>query len=137
MSQHLGRRAFVVLLVIGGAVAVVLTCPPRPGREIDGVFVAALLTVVGYSINDSVVVFDRIREQLASRVKEPLAAAASDACLETIPRTVTTGLGALFILVALYVLGGARPVPARSGHGDGLAGPGGSELREPGSRVRR
>lgn len=76
------------------------------GREIDGVFVAALLTVVGYSINDSVVVFDRIREQRASRVKEPLAAVANDACLQTIPRTINTGLGALFILAALYLLGG-------------------------------
>jgi SecD/SecF fusion protein len=76
------------------------------GRDIDGVFVAALLTVIGYSINDSVVVFDRIREQRASRVKEPLATVANDACLQTIPRTINTGLGALFILVGLYVLGG-------------------------------
>lgn len=76
------------------------------GREIDGVFVAALLTVVGYSINDSVVVFDRIREQRAARAQESLAVVANDACLQTIPRTINTGLGALFILVALYVLGG-------------------------------
>jgi SecD/SecF fusion protein len=76
------------------------------GREIDGVFVAALLTVVGYSINDSVVVFDRIREQRVARAQESLAVVANDACLQTIPRTINTGLGALFILVALYVLGG-------------------------------
>ena len=76
------------------------------GKELDGVFLAALLTVIGYSINDSVVVFDRIREQRRSRRGEPLAAVANDACLQTIPRTINTGLGALFILVALYVLGG-------------------------------
>jgi SecD/SecF fusion protein len=76
------------------------------GRDIDGVFVAALLTVIGYSINDSVVVFDRIREQRASRAREPLATVANDACLQTIPRTINTGLGALFILAGLYVLGG-------------------------------
>jgi SecD/SecF fusion protein len=76
------------------------------GRDIDGVFVAALLTVIGYSINDSVVVFDRIREQRASRAREPLATVANDACLQTIPRTINTGMGALFILVGLYVLGG-------------------------------
>jgi SecD/SecF fusion protein len=76
------------------------------GREVDGVFVAALLTVVGYSINDSVVVFDRIREQRAARAREPLAQVANEACLQTIPRTINTGLGALFILVALYILGG-------------------------------
>ena len=76
------------------------------GKDIDGVFIAALLTVIGYSINDSVVVFDRIREQRALRPKEPLARVANEACLQTVPRTINTGLGALFILVALYLLGG-------------------------------
>lgn len=76
------------------------------GKEIDGVFIAALLTVIGYSINDSVVVFDRIREQRRARSREPLEVVANDAALQTIPRTINTGLGALFILVALYLLGG-------------------------------
>ena len=76
------------------------------GKAADGVFLAALLTVIGYSVNDSVVIFDRIRELRRSRPKEPLTAVANDACLQTVPRTVNTGLGALFILVALYVLGG-------------------------------
>ena len=76
------------------------------GKEIDGVFVAALLTVIGYSINDSVVVFDRIREQRRARAKESLSAVANDAALQTVPRTINTGLGTLFILFALYFLGG-------------------------------
>ena len=76
------------------------------GKTLDGVFLAALLTVIGYSINDSVVVFDRIRELRRSRTKEPLLEVANDACLQTVPRTINTGLGALFILVALYALGG-------------------------------
>ncbi|MDP8975236.1 MAG: protein translocase subunit SecD [Actinomycetota bacterium] len=76
------------------------------GKTLDGVFLAALLTVIGYSINDSVVVFDRIREQRRARRREPLAAVANDACLQTVPRTINTGLGAIFILVALYLLGG-------------------------------
>ncbi len=76
------------------------------GKTLDGIFLAALLTVIGYSINDSVVVFDRIREQRRARGREPLVSVANDACLQTIPRTVNTGLGALFILVALYALGG-------------------------------
>jgi SecD/SecF fusion protein len=76
------------------------------GKPLDGVFLAALLTVIGYSVNDSVVVFDRIRERLRARTSEPLAQLANDACLQTIPRTVNTGLGALFILAALFVLGG-------------------------------
>ena len=76
------------------------------GKELDGVFLAALLTVVGYSINDTVVVFDRIREHRATRKSGSFESVANVACLQTIPRTVNTGLGALFILVALYILGG-------------------------------
>src|SRR5215216_4124380 len=76
------------------------------GKPLDGMFLAALLTVIGYSVNDSVVVFDRIRERLRSRTREPLDRLANDACLQTIPRTVNSGLGALFILAALFVLGG-------------------------------
>lgn len=76
------------------------------GKRIDGVFLAALLTVIGYSINDSVVVFDRIREQWRLRVRDSFSAVVNDACLQTIPRTINTGLGALFILAALFVLGG-------------------------------
>ena len=76
------------------------------GKEIDGVFIAGLLTVIGYSINDSVVVFDRIRERRRERTREPLERIANDAALQTVPRTINTGLGALFILFALYFLGG-------------------------------
>src|SRR6185437_6607109 len=76
------------------------------GKPIDGVFLAALLTVIGYSVNDSVVVFDRVRELLGRRGSEPLATVANDACLQTVPRTVNTGMGALFILAALTLLGG-------------------------------
>ena len=76
------------------------------GKTLDAVFLAALLTVIGYSINDSVVVFDRIRELRRARPREPLADVANDACLQTVPRTINTGLGALFILMALYLLGG-------------------------------
>jgi len=53
-----------------------------------------------------VVVFDRIRERLRSRTRELLARLVNEACLQTIPRTVNTGLGALFILAALFILGG-------------------------------
>jgi SecD/SecF fusion protein len=76
------------------------------GKPLDGVFLAALLTVVGYSVNDSVVVFDRIRERRRAPTREPLATLANTACLQTLPRTVATGLGAVFILAALFVLGG-------------------------------
>lgn len=76
------------------------------GKTYDGVFLASLLTVIGYSVNDSVVIFDRIREQRRARPDEALVDTINDSCLQTVPRTINTGLGALFILVALWLLGG-------------------------------
>jgi SecD/SecF fusion protein len=76
------------------------------GRPVDGVFLAAVLTVIGYSVNDTVVVFDRIRELVRDTSRRVgFAALANLGCLQTVPRTVNTGLGALFVLVALAVLG--------------------------------
>jgi SecD/SecF fusion protein len=77
------------------------------GKPIDGVFLAAVLTVIGYSVNDTVVVFDRVRELLRSSRRESFAHVANLACLQTIPRTVNTGIGAVFILAALTLLGGS------------------------------
>lgn len=76
------------------------------GKTFDGVFLAALLTVIGYSINDTVVIFDRVRERRSAEPKRPLPALANEAVIQTLPRTFNTGLGALFILVALFALGG-------------------------------
>jgi SecD/SecF fusion protein len=76
------------------------------GKTFDGVFLASLLTVIGYSVNDSVVIFDRIREQMKLRPDDPVELVANDACLQTVPRTINTGLGAMLILISLYVLGG-------------------------------
>ncbi|WP_369360902.1 protein translocase subunit SecD [Streptomyces sp. cg2] len=76
------------------------------GKPVDGVFLAALLTVIGYSVNDSVVVFDRVRELRAGARRTPFPELADDAVLQTVPRTVNTGMGALFILAALAALGG-------------------------------
>jgi SecD/SecF fusion protein len=76
------------------------------GKPVDGVFLAALLTVIGYSVNDTVVVFDRVRERWARARGVPFAQVVNRAVLQTLPRTVNTGLGAVFILSALAVLGG-------------------------------
>lgn len=76
------------------------------GKPVDGVFLAALLTVIGYSVNDSVVVFDRVRDLGRVDRAAPFAAVANRALLQTLPRTVNTGMGAAFILTALAVLGG-------------------------------
>ncbi|MGW5698794.1 protein translocase subunit SecF, partial [Streptomyces asiaticus] len=74
------------------------------GKPIDGVFLAALLTVIGYSVNDSVVLFDRVRELLGRDRATPLPRLTNQAILQTLPRTVNTGMGAAFILTALAVL---------------------------------
>ncbi|WP_455753941.1 protein translocase subunit SecF [Streptomyces longwoodensis] len=77
------------------------------GKPVDGVFLAALLTVIGYSVNDSVVLFDRVRELVRKAPEVPLADTVDRAVLQTLPRTVNTGMGAAFILTALALLGGS------------------------------
>jgi SecD/SecF fusion protein len=77
------------------------------GKPVDGVFLAALLTVIGYSVNDSVVLFDRVRELARRGPGAPFSGTVNQAILQTLPRTVNTGMGAAFILTALAVLGGS------------------------------
>lgn len=76
------------------------------GKPVDGVFLAALLTVIGYSVNDSVVLFDRVRELERRGPGLPFSGVVNRAILQTLPRTVNTGMGAAFMLTALAVLGG-------------------------------
>lgn len=76
------------------------------GKPIDGVFLAAVLSIIGLAVNDTIVVFDRIREHTGENRKRSLRAVVNEAILQTIPRTINTGLGAMFILAALAVLGG-------------------------------
>ena len=75
-------------------------------KPIDGIFLAAVMTIIGLSVNDTVVVFDRVRERWRGSHEQDFASVANKAAVETMPRTVNTGLGAMFILAALAVLGG-------------------------------
>jgi SecD/SecF fusion protein len=77
------------------------------GKPIDGVFLAAVLSIIGLAVNDTIVVFDRIREHTRENRKRPLREVVNEAILQTVPRTVNTGLGAMFILAALAFLGGS------------------------------
>ncbi|GLZ32135.1 protein translocase subunit SecDF [Lentzea sp. NBRC 105346] len=99
---RLGVATVVALLT---DIAVLIGVFAWLGKTADGVFLAALLTVIGYSVNDSVVVFDRLRELRGSRLKAPYPQVVSSAVLQTVPRTVNTGIGVLFVLAALLVLG--------------------------------
>ena len=76
------------------------------GRTFDGVFLASVLSIIGLAVNDTIVVFDRIREHASELRNRPLRETINEAILMTIPRTVNTGLGAMFILGALAFLGG-------------------------------
>jgi len=75
--------------------------------EITLATVAALLTIVGYSLNDTIVVFDRVRENLRKKRKEPYAQTLNRSINETLPRTVLTSGTTLMALLSLCVLGGA------------------------------
>lgn len=77
------------------------------GWEIDALFLTAILTVVGYSVSDTVVVFDRIRENLRRTRGESFNVIASRSIIETAARSVGTGITTLLTLVAILVLGGA------------------------------
>lgn len=72
----------------------------------DLAIIAALLTIVGYSLNDTVVVFDRVRENLIKYKKRPLKEVLTLSINETLSRTVMTSVTTLLALVALFVLGG-------------------------------
>jgi SecD/SecF fusion protein len=75
--------------------------------EIDQAFVAAILTVIGYSINDSVVVFDRVREFLAlKKSTEDTATVVNNALNDTLSRTLITGMSTIFVLLILFIFGG-------------------------------
>lgn len=76
--------------------------------DIDQHFVAAILTVVGYSINDTVVVFDRLREYLgmSNRKKDDIGETVNLAVNRTLSRTVVTSLTVIFVLAVLFVFGG-------------------------------
>lgn len=74
--------------------------------EINSSFIAAILTVVGYSINDTIVIFDRIRENLRSKRKEDYATLVNRSILQSLNRSINTVLTCVFALVALLVFGG-------------------------------
>ena len=76
------------------------------GVEIDALFVTAILTVIGFSVHDTIVVFDRIRENLR-RERGDFETIVNHSILETLARSINTSLTVLLTLLALYLFGGA------------------------------
>jgi preprotein translocase subunit SecF len=77
------------------------------GWEVDALFVTALLTVIGFSVQDTIVVFDRIRENTPKRRGEPFEVIVTRSLLETLHRSLVTQLNAMFVLIAILLFGGA------------------------------
>jgi len=75
--------------------------------EIDQSFIAAILTVIGYSVNDSVVVFDRVREFLPLHRKRSPHEVLNMALNDTLSRTLNTGMTSILVLIAMFFFGGA------------------------------
>ncbi len=77
------------------------------GVEIDALFITGLLAVVGYSINNTVVVFDRVRENVSRHTRSQFAETVNDSLIETLGRCLNSALTTLFVLLALLLFGGA------------------------------
>jgi preprotein translocase SecF subunit len=75
--------------------------------EIDALFVTAMLTVIGFSVHDTIVVFDRIRENRARHAGEPFAEIVNHSILQTFARSIMTSFTVVLTLLSLYLFGGA------------------------------
>lgn len=76
------------------------------GVQIDAMFITGMLTVVGYSINNTVVVFDRIRENASKGVSKDFAVTVNSSILETLARSLNTSITTLFVILAIFLFGG-------------------------------
>ena len=76
------------------------------GVEIDSLFVTAVLTVIGFSVHDTIVVFDRIRENLKRSPSDPFDKVVNDSILQTLDRSLNTSLTVILVLLALLLFGG-------------------------------
>ena len=96
-----------LLLVLGfGAITGVLL-----GWEVDALFLTAVLTVAGFSLQDTIVLFDRMRENIARRPFEKIDLIANRSIVETIHRSLVTQLNAMFVMVAILLFGGVSIRP--------------------------
>ncbi len=81
------------------------------GWEADALFLTAILTVIGFSVQDVIVVFDRIRENIPRHRGEPFEMIVNRSVLETVHRSLATQLNAMFVMIAILLFGGASIKP--------------------------
>ncbi|MDZ7672127.1 MAG: protein translocase subunit SecF [Halanaerobiales bacterium] len=101
------RFAIVAIITLMHDVLITLGIFAILGKEINTAFIAALLTIIGYSINDTIVIFDRIRENMKLMHKTPFEKLANSAVIDTLPRSINTSLTTLITILAIYLFGGA------------------------------
>jgi preprotein translocase subunit SecF len=103
---RMGMAALAALLhdviVVVGTFAILGTLT---GLEVDALFVTAMLTVIGFSVHDTIVVFDRIRENRIRHAGEPFAAIVNHSLLQTLGRSLNTSLTTILVLTALLLFG--------------------------------
>ena len=104
---RMGATALVALvhdvIVVVGAFAILGTFF---GLQIDSLFVTAMLTVIGFSVHDTIVVYDRIRENRARHVGEPFERIVNHSILQTLGRSITTSLTVVITLLAMLLFAG-------------------------------
>ena len=86
--------------------------------QIDGLFVTAMLTVIGFSVHDTIVVFDRVRENRVRHAGEPFAEIVNHSILQTFGRSITTSFTVVLTLTALLLFGGIGDRGLRPGAPD-------------------
>jgi len=103
---RMGATAIAALLhdvvVVVGIFAILGTFM---GLEVDALFVTAILTVIGFSVHDTIVVFDRVRENRVRHAGEPFAAIVNHSLLQTLGRSLNTSLTVAMVLIALLLFG--------------------------------
>jgi SecD/SecF fusion protein len=106
-QYSLGALAALVhdVIIVLGVYSLLFSIMPF-NMELDQAFIAAILTVVGYSINDTVVVFDRLREYLGLYKKRGTEEVMDSAINSTVSRTINTSLSTFVVLLAIFIFGG-------------------------------
>ncbi|MEO5951281.1 MAG: protein translocase subunit SecF, partial [Chloroflexia bacterium] len=77
------------------------------GIEIDALFITAMMTVIGFSVHDTIVVFDRVRENLGKRRFEKFEEVVNYSLVQTLARSINTSITVILTLFALYLFGGS------------------------------
>lgn len=77
------------------------------GWEVSALFLTAVLTVIGYSVHDTIIVFDRLRENMPRHRNEPFESVCNRSILETLNRSLATSISTLFVVAAILIFGGA------------------------------